>query len=169
MQAVDSKLFKPRSWAPGQYWGPKRGSTFKYIGKMFKDFLLKTYNATIREITTKHLTESWPWSFSEIFKWWEGPLLWQFIRIMFLNKIDLCQVGWNWLIGSREGDDNVKTNFDRIVTTPLKETFQWWGGPLFWQFRFMFFNRIDLCQVWLKLAHWFWRRCLKMQRLQTDG
>lgn len=51
MQAVDSKLFKPRSLAPGQYWGPKRGSTFKYIGKMFKDFLLKTYNATVREIT----------------------------------------------------------------------------------------------------------------------
>jgi hypothetical protein len=27
----------------------------------------------------------------------------------------------------------------------------------------------DLCQVWLKLAQWFWRRSPKCKSLQTDG
>jgi hypothetical protein len=27
----------------------------------------------------------------------------------------------------------------------------------------------DLCQVWLKLAQWFWRRNQKCKSLQTDG
>jgi hypothetical protein len=27
----------------------------------------------------------------------------------------------------------------------------------------------DLCQVWLKLAQWFWRRSRKCKSLQTDG
>jgi hypothetical protein len=27
----------------------------------------------------------------------------------------------------------------------------------------------DLCQVWLKLAQWFWRRSQKCKSLQTDG
>jgi hypothetical protein len=27
----------------------------------------------------------------------------------------------------------------------------------------------DLCQVWLKLAQWFWRRSQKCESLQTDG
>jgi hypothetical protein len=27
----------------------------------------------------------------------------------------------------------------------------------------------DLCQVWLKLALWFWRRSRKCKSLQTDG
>jgi hypothetical protein len=27
----------------------------------------------------------------------------------------------------------------------------------------------DLCQVWLKLALWFWRRSQKCKSLQTDG
>ena len=26
-----------------------------------------------------------------------------------------------------------------------------------------------LCQVWLKLALWFWRRRLKCEKLRTDG
>jgi hypothetical protein len=27
----------------------------------------------------------------------------------------------------------------------------------------------DFCQVWLKLAQWFWRRSRKCKSLQTDG
>jgi hypothetical protein len=27
----------------------------------------------------------------------------------------------------------------------------------------------DLCQVWLNLAHWFWRRSRNYESLQTDG
>jgi hypothetical protein len=27
----------------------------------------------------------------------------------------------------------------------------------------------DLCQVWLKLAQWFWRRSRKCKSLQTEG
>jgi hypothetical protein len=27
----------------------------------------------------------------------------------------------------------------------------------------------DLCQVWLNLAQWFWRRSRKCKSLQTDG
>jgi hypothetical protein len=27
----------------------------------------------------------------------------------------------------------------------------------------------DLCQVWLKMAQWFWRRSQKCKSLQTDG
>jgi hypothetical protein len=31
------------------------------------------------------------------------------------------------------------------------------------------FPKDDLCQVWLKLAQWFWRRSRKCKSLQTDG
>jgi hypothetical protein len=27
----------------------------------------------------------------------------------------------------------------------------------------------DLCQIWLKLAQWFWRKSRKCKSLQTDG
>jgi hypothetical protein len=40
-------------------------------------------------------------------------------------------------------------------------------SPLFDQFRIPS-PKDDLCQVWLKLAQWFWRRSQKCKRLQTD-
>jgi hypothetical protein len=30
-------------------------------------------------------------------------------------------------------------------------------------------QKYNLCQVWLKLAEWFWRRSQKCKNLQTDG
>jgi hypothetical protein len=40
--------------------------------------------------------------------------------------------------------------------------------PSFEQFRIPSPND-DLCQVWLKLAQWFWRRSRKCKSLQKDG
>jgi hypothetical protein len=42
--------------------------------------------------------------------------------------------------------------------------------PSFEQFRIPF-PKDDLCQVWLKLAQWFWRsrQCKKFTDRQTDG
>jgi hypothetical protein len=67
--------------------------------------------------------------------------------------------------GSGEEDfQNFSVYFYSFTLLPLEK-----GNPLH-------FNNLkspplkgDLCQVWLKLAKWFWRRSQKCKSLLTDG
>jgi hypothetical protein len=59
---------------------------------------------------------------------------------------------------------NFQCIFTLLLLSPVGD-----GQPLsFEQFRIPSPND-DLCQVWLKLAQWFWRRSRKCKSLQTDG
>jgi hypothetical protein len=53
--------------------------------------------------------------------------------------------------------------FTLLLLSPLRER----QSPSFEQFRIPF-PQDDLCQIWLKLAQWFWRRSRKCKSLQTD-
>ena len=83
-----------------------------------------------------------------------GPFLWWIMNPLHL-RMHCAKYGWNWPTGSEEED------FFNFVTIfllfrnylPLEKS------------RALHLNKIesctpkdDLCQVWLKLAQWFWRR-----------
>jgi hypothetical protein len=53
--------------------------------------------------------------------------------------------------------------FTHLLLSPLGEG----QSPSFEQFRIPS-PKDDLCQVWLKLVQWFWRRSRKSKSLQTD-
>jgi hypothetical protein len=51
-----------------------------------------------------------------------------------------------------------------VIISPLEK-----GNPLHLNNLESPLPKDDLCQVWLKLAQWFWRRSRKCKSLQTDG
>jgi hypothetical protein len=72
------------------------------------------------------------------------------------------------VIGLLVLEKKIFKNFQCIFTllwlSPLGEG----QSPSFEQFRIPS-PKDDLCQVWLKLAQWFWRRSRKCKSLQIDG
>ena len=82
----------------------------------------------------------------------------------------LCaKFGWNWPSGSGDEDFKISSMYFRYLCNyvPFEK-----GGALH-------LNKLEspspkdaLCQVWLKLAQWFWRRiwkCEKFTDKRTDG
>jgi hypothetical protein len=65
-------------------------------------------------------------------------------------------------------ENKIFTNFQCIFTPLLFSHLGEGLSPSFVQFRIPS-PKDDLCQVWLKLAQWFWRRSKKCESLQTDG
>jgi hypothetical protein len=65
-------------------------------------------------------------------------------------------------------EKNIFKNFQCIFTLLLLSPLGHGQPTSFEQFRIPSPND-DLCQVWLKLAQWFWRRSRKCKSLQTDG
>jgi hypothetical protein len=59
---------------------------------------------------------------------------------------------------------NFQCIFTLLLLSPLGE-----GDPLHLNTLETPLPKDDLCQIWLKLAHWFWRRSKKCKSLQTDG
>jgi hypothetical protein len=113
----------------------------------------------------------------KIFKWTHpifaiiSPLkrTWPFIytnKNSFYPRMIYAKFDWNWPAGS--GEEDSKKIFSVFLLfcdyLPLEK-----GNPLH------LYNlespppKNDLCQVWLKLAQWFWRRSQKCKSLQTDG
>jgi hypothetical protein len=72
---------------------------------------------------------------------------------------------WIWLAGSGEDFFFNFSVFLLFCYYLLLER----GNPLHLNKRKSNFPTDDLCQVWLKLALWFWRRSRKCKSLQTDG
>jgi hypothetical protein len=72
---------------------------------------------------------------------------------------------WNWPVGSGEEDLEIFSVFLLFCYyLPLEK-----GNPLHLNNLESPFTKNDLCQVWLKLAQWFWRRSRKCKSLPTDG
>ena len=109
-----------------------------------------------------------------LIKRWKNKNIINFMRIYWffiwtnLNPLHprmLCaKFGWNWLSGSGEEDIfNLVNGFSQFHNyLPLEK-----GGALY-------LNKLEspspkdaLCQVWLKLAHWFWRRSWKCEKFRT--
>ena len=74
-------------------------------------------------------------------------------------KDALCQVCWNWPNGSRENFYNFVNIFSYFVIISLGK----WCGPSFEKLQSPLLKDA-LCQVWLKLAQWFWRRRCKCEK-----
>jgi hypothetical protein len=94
-----------------------------------------------------------------------GPLFEQF-RIPFTQGWFLPSlIEINWLVLEKK----IFRNFLCIFT--LLQLFSLGEGqsPSFEQFRIPYTLNDELCQVLLKLAQWFWRRCQKCKSLRTDG
>ena len=96
-----------------------------------------------------------------------GPFIWT--NLNPLHPRMLCaKFGWNWLSGSGEEDFLILSMFFPYFCNylPLEK-----GGALH-------LNKLEspspkdaLCQVWLNLAQWFWRRrwkCEKFTDRRTD-
>ena len=97
-----------------------------------------------------------------------GPFIWTNLNLLH-PRILCTKFGWNWPSGSGEEDFFNFINLFLLFLNylPLEK-----GGALY-------LNKLEfpspkdtLCQVWLKLAQWFWRRrwkCEKFTDRQTDG
>ena len=90
---------------------------------------------------------------------------------LYLNKLEspspkdaLCKFVWNWLSGSGEEDYLISSMYFRyfVIFSPWKR-----AGPSSEQ-TWIPSTKGCLCQVWLKLAQWFWRRRWKCEKF-TDG
>ena len=86
--------------------------------------------------------------------WKGGTLFWT--KLNPHHSLILCaKIGWNWLSGSGEEDF---FNFVNVISTfhyylPLEK-----GGALHLNKVESPWHRDALCQVWLKMAQWFWKR-----------
>ena len=113
-----------------------------------------------------------------------GPFIWTNLNPLYPRML-CAKFGWNWSSGSGEEDENVKN----LQTDRQTDVFGWnwlsgFGEEDFLNFvnTFSLFsnylpfekggalhlNKLEsplhkdaLCQVWLKLARWFWRRSRK--------
>mgnify|MGYP003692070963 CR=1 FL=1 len=83
-----------------------------------------------------------------------GPFIWT--KLNSLHPSMLCaKFGWNWLSGSGEEDFLILLMYFRffVIISPWERAAA------------LYLNKLEspspenaLCQVWLKLAKWFWRR-----------
>jgi hypothetical protein len=96
------------------------------------------------------------------------PFIWTFYNSLYPRMI-YSTFDWNWPAGS--GDDFFFLNFQCICTVfcyhlPLDK-----GLPLHLKNLKSPPPKDDLCQVWLKLAQWFWRWSRKRKSFyrQTDN
>jgi hypothetical protein len=73
-------------------------------------------------------------------------------------------IEFGWLVPEKKIFKNFQYIFTLLQLSPL-------GEGLSLSFEKKKLNsppKDDLCQVWLKLAQWFWRRSRKCKSLQTD-
>jgi hypothetical protein len=78
-----------------------------------------------------------------------------------LYQLSLIEIGL--LVLEKKIFKNFQCIFTLLLLSPLGER----QSPSYEQFRIPS-PKDDLCQVWLKLAKWFWRRSRKCKSLQTD-
>ena len=92
-----------------------------------------------------------------------GPFIWTNLNPLYPRML-CAKFGWNWLSGSGEEDFLSFVNLFSLFLNylPLEK-----GGALH-------LNKLEspspkdaLCQVWLNLAQWFWRRSWKCEKF-TD-
>jgi hypothetical protein len=112
----------------------------------------------------------WPhpiYAFLRLSPLWRGPgPLFEQFRIPFTQgwfMSSLIEIGL--LVLEKKIFKNFQCIFTLLWLSPLREG----QSPSFEQFRIPSPQKDDLCQVWLKLAKWFWRRSRKCKTLQTDG
>ena len=83
-----------------------------------------------------------------------GPFIWTNLNPLHLKML-CAKFGWNWLSGSGEEDFLYFVNVFSVFCNylPLEKG------------RILHLNKLEsplprdaLCQVWLKLAQWFWRK-----------
>ena len=95
-----------------------------------------------------------------------GPFIWTNLNPLY-PRMFCAKFGWNWPSGSGEEDFfnfiNVFSLFHNYMYLPLEE-----GGALHLNKFESPLPKDALCQVWLKLAQWFWRRRWQCEKF-TDG
>ena len=93
-----------------------------------------------------------------------GPFIWTKLNPLYPRML-CAKFGWNWPIGSgEEGFLSFVNLFSLFLNyLPLEK-----GGALHLEKLESPSPKDALCQVWLKLAQWFWRRSWKSEKF-TDG
>jgi hypothetical protein len=93
------------------------------------------------------------------------PFIWTKLNPLH-PKIICTKFDWIWLAGS--GEEDFKKFSVYFYTFAIIS--HWRRAiPSIWTNLNPPPPQDDLCQVWLKLAQWFWRRSRKCKSLQTDG
>ena len=94
---------------------------------------------------------------------WAGPFIWTNFN-PFYSRMICAKFGWNWLSGFLR---RRFLNFVNVFSQFRNYLLLGKGGALH-------FNKFEtpspndaLCQVWLKLAQWFWRRRWKCEKFTT--
>jgi hypothetical protein len=94
-----------------------------------------------------------------------GPLFEQtwipFIQGWFVVWLNLSQCFWRRLRFFKK----FSIFFTLSLLSPLKDG---WPPSFEQTWSYSLSPKDDLCQVWLKLAQWFWRKSRKCKSLQTD-
>ena len=95
-----------------------------------------------------------------------GPYIWTYLNPLH-QKMICAKFGWNWPHDS--GGEDFFLICQSIFTILELSPFGTRRGPAFEKLEFP--SPIDdLCQVWLELTQWFWRRWffkLKFEKLET--
>ena len=97
---------------------------------------------------------------------WKRAGLFIWTNLNPLHQRMLCvKFCWNRLSGSGEKDFLISSMYFSffVIISPLKR-----ASSFFWTNLNSLYQRMFLCQVWLKLAQWLWRRKWKCEKF-TDG
>ena len=92
-----------------------------------------------------------------------GPFIWTNLNPLH-PRIIYAMFSWNWPSGYGEEDFlNLSMYFhNSVIISTWKRAW-----PFIWSNLNPLHIRINSCQVWLKLAHWFWRRRSKCEKFKT--
>ena len=145
--------------------GKKRGPSFKQTWiHSPKDAFYQVWLKLIQWFWRRRFLQCFFLHFFVIISPWKrvGPFIWT--NVNPLHPRVLCvKFGWNWPIGS--GEDffyfaNVVSLFRNYL--PLEK-----GGNHHLNKPESHLPKVALCQIWMKLAQWFWRRRWKCEKFKT--
>ena len=82
-------------------------------------------------------------------------------------RMHCANFGWNWPCGSGEDDLSNSLMYFRYIVIALYLLLEKGGVALYLNKLESPSSKNALCQVWLKLARWFWRRRWKCEKFTT--